>query len=923
MSLDREFVAIDLETTGLSPRLDRVIEVGAVRFRGHEVIDRYEALVDPGMAIPLVVQRLTGITDRKVQGAASSEDALARLKGFVGNAPLVGHGAHFDVAFLATGASDAFELYDTLDLARILLPAVPSHSLPLLTRSMKLAHPRAHRALADADAARQLFLTLGETARQLPAALLDEMLQLMAGWHHPLRTFLAAAREAGAGAAAISPPVEPDAPRGQRPTGPPPPFRSASLPDLLGPDGPMAHAHPDFELREGQQQMALAVGQTFERGGRLVVEAGPGTGKSLAYLIPAVLWARAHDQRVLVSTNTITLQEQLAQKDIPALRRWLPMDFEAALLKGRSHYLSKRRWLKFLQTPTLQQDGRRAAEEMKFKLRLLVWLGQTQVGDRAEIRLGGPDEPFWAQAASDPNDCLGTRCPTYRTCFFWNSRRAANSADLVITNHALLLADVDTGGRVLPPYEHLIVDEAHHLEEAATHSLTARVGEVEFRARLQDALRWTAAVQGHGGTPLASGLVEAAATVETLWHEVFRAVAGFLRAFENGIGGEDRVAFDATHRQSPEFRPVREAVEALAGPFRALLIQLESPPTQGDLALDAGISRAAHELALHVGVLRARLEVLQQAVLAPLPERVYWAALDRRTARPLVQAAPLEVGTLLQARAFDPKHAVVLTSASLSLGQSFEFFKSRVGLADRSVEELTLPSPFDYLSQALLCLPTDLHDPNDPAFVSQVGQVVSAVAAALEGRTLVLFTSHSQLKEVYDSVQDRLSAQGIGVLGQNLDGTRRQVLQQFREHSRTVLLGTSSFWEGIDLHSSRTDDGSRTGGDALACVIIVRLPFKVPTDPIQAARSATLADGFGALALPEAVLRLKQGFGRLIRRQSDRGAVILLDNRVANKTYGRHFLDALPKAACFTGACDELASTVQEWVRRPARLVPR
>ncbi len=921
--LDRELVAIDLETTGLSPRLDRVIEVGAVRFRGHRVLDRYQALVDPGMAIPLVVQRLTGITDGKVQGAVSAVEALARLKDFAGNAPLVGHGAHFDIAFLAPSAQESFQLYDTLDLARILLPTVSSHSLPLLTRSMKLAHPRAHRALADADAARQLFLRLWEVARGLPASLLDEMLLLLASWHHPLRTFLAAAREAGPGEAEVMAPPAPDGVRRRLPARPAPPFRSSALPELLGPDGPMARAHPDFELREGQQQMALAVGQTFERGGRLVVEAGPGTGKSLAYLVPAVLWARAHDQRVLVSTNTITLQEQLAHKDIPALRRWLPVDFEAALLKGRNHYLSKRRWLKFLQTPTLQQDGRRAAEEMKFKLRLLVWLAQTQVGDRSEIRLGGPDEPFWARAASDPSDCLGTRCPTFRTCFFWNSRRSANSADLVITNHALLLADADTGGRVLPPYDHLIVDEAHHLEEAATHSLTARVGELEFRTRLQEALRWTTARQGDGGTAVASSLTEAAGSVEALWHEVFRAVGSLLRALDNGAGGETRVALDATNRQLPEFRLVREAVEALSSPCRALLLQLESPPTQGDLALDAGIARAAHELALHCGILRAQLAVLRQAVLEPLSERVYWIAVDRRTTRPLVQAAPLEVGSLLQSRAFEPRHSVVLTSASLSLGQSFEFFKGRVGLTSGSVEELTLPSPFDYLSQALLCLPTDLRDPNDPAFSSQVGHVVSAVATALEGRTLVLFTSHAQLKEVYDAVQDHLSAGGIGVLGQNLDGTRRQVLQQFLDHPRTVLLGTSSFWEGIDLHPTGAEDPSRGDGDALDCVIIVRLPFRVPTDPVQAARSARLADGFGALALPEAVLRLKQGFGRLIRRQSDRGAVILLDNRVANKTYGRHFLDALPKAACFTGTCDELATTVQEWLRRPAGMMPR
>ncbi len=921
--LDRELVAIDLETTGLSPRLDRVIEVGGVRFRGTEVLERFEALVNPGRTIPLAVQRLTGITDYQVEGATSSEEALEKLKRFVGRAAVVGHGAHFDLAFLSSGDDDTFELYDTLDLARILLPAVPSHSLPLLTRSLGLSHPRAHRALADADAARQLFLTLYDAARDLPGTLLDSMLTLLAGWKHPLRTFLAAARaaEPGERPEPARPPAAPAVSRRRDP----PAFSSSSLPALLGTDGPMARAHPNFELREGQQQMALAVGQTFERGGRLLVEAGPGTGKSIAYLVPSLLWARAHGERVLVSTNTITLQEQLAHKDLPALRQWVPVDFQAAVVKGRSHYLSKRRWVKFLQTPTRQESGGRAAEEIKFKLRLLVWLSQTSAGDRSEIRLGGPDDAFWAQAASDPDDCLSIRCPTYRTCFFWNSRRAGQAADLILTNHALLLADARAGGGILPGHEHLIIDEAHHLEEAATQSLTVRLAEAEWRGRLQDALRWAGALQAAAGASARESTTQAARAVEELVHEVFRALEELVSGRDAPAAkAEVRVPFDAGARETPQFEAVAGGVQALGVRWQALMLKLEAASAQGELPLEAedGLL-AAHELALHVAVVRARHELLREAVLDPRPDRVYWAYLDRGTGRPILAAAPLDVGTLLQEHTFKEKQTVVLTSASLSLQGSFEFFKSRVGLLEASVEELILPSPFDYLSQALLCLPTDLPEPDDPAFVAQVSQVVRDVATALQGRTLVLFTSHAQLKEVYDAVEAPLAAQGIVALGQNLDGTRRQVLQQFLEHPRTVLLGSSSFWEGVDLRPPRAGaGGKREAAGSLACVIIVRLPFKVPSDPIQVARSATLPDPFGGLALPEAILRLKQGFGRLIRRQSDRGAVVLLDNRVANKAYGRYFLDALPRAAYFTEGCADVAAAVQEWLDRGPRVTP-
>jgi len=911
--LDRELVAIDLETTGLSPRLDQVIEVGAVRFRGTEVLECFEALVNPGRAIPLAVQRLTGITNYHVEGASSPEDALEKLKSFVGETAVVGHGAHFDLAFLSARDDASFELYDTLDLARILLPTVASHSLPLLTRSLELSHPRAHRALADADAARQLFQALFAAARDLPGPLLDRMLTLLADWRHPLRTFLAAARAAGPAdrpapaAPAQAPPVLPrrDAPA----------FSSTSLPVLLGAEGPMGRAHPNFELREGQQQMALAIGQTFERGGRLLVEAGPGTGKSIAYLVPALLWARAHNERVLVSTNTITLQEQLAHKDLPALRQWLPVDFQAAVVKGRRHYLSKRRWAKFLQTPTRQEDGRRAAEEMKFKLRLLVWLSHAAAGDRSEIRLGGSDEQFWGQVASDPDDCLSIRCPTYRTCFFWNSRRAAQAADLVLTNHALLLADSRAGGGILPAHEHLIIDEAHHLEEAATQSLTVRLTETEWRIRLQDALRWAGALQSPGA--VRETTAREARAVEEGIHEVFRALGELVASHEAAAGnGEVRLAFDSVTRETPQFDLVARPVQALARPWQALALLLEAASAQTELPLEASdVTLATHELALHASVVRARHDMLCEAVLNPRPDRVYWAYLDRGTGRPVLAAAPLDVGTLLREQTFKEKQTVVLTSASLSLRNSFDFFKSRVGLQEASVEELTLPSPFDYLSQALLCLPMDVPDPDDPALVGRVSQVVQAVGTALQGRTLVLFTSHAQLKEVYDLVEAPLAAEGIVVLGQNLDGTRRQVVQQFLEHPRTILLGSGSFWEGVDLRPPRAGPRGEAAR-SLACVMIVRLPFKVPSDPIQVARGAALQDPFGGLALPEAILRLKQGFGRLIRRQSDRGAVILLDNRVANKAYGRHFLDALPRAAYFTGGCADVAAAVQEWLDR-------
>jgi DNA polymerase-3 subunit epsilon/ATP-dependent DNA helicase DinG len=323
---------------------------------------------------------------------------------------------------------------------------------------------------------------------------------------------------------------------------------------------------------------------------------------------------------------------------------------------------------------------------------------------------------------------------------------------------------------------------------------------------------------------------------------------------------------------------------------------------------------AQRELDLFATQLQGRVDLIRQALLQPRPDRLYWLRSERRSGRPLVHGAPTTAGRELQARAFAGKETVVFTSATLAVADSFEYFKRGVGLEALSTHEMVLASPFDYLSQALLCLPTDLKDLSDVAFLDQVSSVVGEIAEAIDGRTLVLFTSHQQLRDVAERLRLRTSRGDLTVLAQNLDGTRRQLLAQFQDDPRSILLGSSSFWEGIDVP-----------GDALSCVVIVRLPFRVPSDPLQMARSATLADPFGQLALPEAVLRLKQGFGRLIRRQSDRGAVVLMDHRIANRTYGTAFLDALPRAAVHLGLCDEMAPAIAQWLARgrPTRVSSR
>jgi ATP-dependent DNA helicase DinG len=832
---------------------------------------------------------------------------LAQVIDFVGDSAVVAHSGTFDLSFLIDGqAESGYELFDTLDLARIMLPMAPSHSLPHLSRQLGLAHPDPHRALSDADAARQLFRHLWRFARGIPRELLDRMLEVVNDWPHPLQHFLTEASAAGptgsdslaTPTAALSRPA-----RDATPSTDPLEIRA-----LLGPDGPMADRLQDYELRESQLQMTLAIAQLYGRGGRLLVEAGPGTGKSLAYLVPAVHRAVATGERVVVATNTITLQEQLFSKDIPFMRSWLPFDFNASLLKGRANYVSLRRWNRYLNAPSRRADGSWFDDEVKFKLRMLVWLAQSPHGDRSEIKLSGFDELFWQRAASTPDDCLAAHCENFKNqrCFYWNSRRAAQDADLIVTNHALLLADALKGGSVLPPHEHLIVDEAHQLEETAVEALTMRVGEGELLESLDGALTWFRAAVGTPSEAVRGAAAECRHSAAELFAEIRAVLSARQPEIATRPSREEPVIIDGENRALPDIMQLSALAAALDRRATAFRRALDDAGAQ--LPMESN-PHAERELDLFITQLQSRVDLVVHALLQPRPERLYWLGSERRSGRPLVQAAPTAAGRELQERAFAGKETVVFTSATLAVADSFAYFKRGIGLEALSTHEMVLASPFDYLSQALLCLPTDLRELTDPAFLEQVTAVVGEIGDAIDGRTLVLFTSHLQLQEVAERLRGRTARSHLTVLAQNQDGTRRQLLAQFQENPRSILLGSSSFWEGIDVP-----------GDALSCVVIVRLPFRVPSDPLQLARSANLVDPFGQLALPEAVLRLKQGFGRLIRRQSDRGAVVLMDHRIANRTYGAAFLDALPRAAVQVGPAEEVAPAIAQWVTRGGSL---
>jgi len=670
--------------------------------------------------------------------------------------------------------------------------------------------------------------------------------------------------------------------------------------------------------------MAAAVARALSEGHHLVVEAGTGTGKSLAYLLPAALHAIQRGERVVVSTDTIGLQEQLTEKDLPAVQRLVreatSEELRFAALKGRRNYLCLQRWTALRHSPPASK------EEAQLMARLLVWLRETQTGDRAELNLHGVYDAAWSRLAAENTACLQNGCPFVRqgVCFLYRARKRAEAAHILVVNHALLLSDVATGGHVLPPFSYLIVDEAHNLEDEATSRFAFRATEGDVSEFLDRVGRRTGeragglagaitqASRGEGQiltsgaymTGVSASLASSAARVRSRLSQPFRLLERVLRdCGPEDREGDERLLVTRATRVQPVWSDLQIAAENLDAALLDLVSLLDD--VRGMLELgDQGVLDQDALAAEAADLVQKGSELqygLSRALLEEDPALICWLERVRATGEVAVCTAPLEVSDLLRRDVFQTKESVVLTSATLSAEGRFDFLRQRLGLAE--AEELLLGSPFDFERSTLIALPSDLPDPNEPEFVAETSSLLVEALRASRGRALVLFTSYGMLNAVYDAIKPALESEGILVLGHGIDGSPRQMLAALRENPRTVLLGTASFWEGVDI-----------AGEALSLLVIVRLPFAVPTDPIYRARSALYDEPFDEYALPQAVLRFRQGFGRLIRSKTDRGVLLVFDRRLRARSYGEAFLRSLPRCTLREMASREVPAAIQEWL---------
>ncbi|OLP65017.1 hypothetical protein BACPU_19730 [Bacillus pumilus] len=920
---DQRFVVVDIETTGNSPKKgDKIIQIAAVVIENGQIVERYSRYVNPGRTIPGFIEQLTGIKQHMVDGAVFFEDIAQEVYDLIHGAYFVAHNVHFDLNFLndelkACGKNELDVLaIDTVEISRILYPKLEGYKLTELSEELMLPHDHPHRADSDAEVTAMLFLTLLSKLKNTPSNVLKQFRRLSQFLLSDIGLLMKQFETVPSKDEASLVEVGSFAIKNMTDSSAETTYTIEADDDRLFEEvkDKLPQTVEGYEVRKGQLMMMNKVRDVFHERAYALIEAAPGIGKTLAYLIPAALEAKKSGKPVIISTYSILLQQQMLERDVPILNQLLPFKPSACVFKGRAHYICLDKFDHVLHEEDDNYDV------VLTKAQILMWLLETNTGDLSELNL-----PSGAVNIKDRISCVHMPFTSKKRhfkeyCFYERAKRKAQTADLILTNHRLLLSQTEASS-IFQHADVYVIDEAHHFEKTANETLGDSTSYIQLHAKLtqlgslQGGLLKKLKKRFHGAGLSTDTFIEMDEYIQQLQLEsdaFFSTVHSFVKKSKPKAEINRLIYRVRHHSKHAQWRRIKETASKLCSLLIACEKLYEQQKNellqQGDQLLDQ-FAFEAEEYDQVMSFLHTFCSTLYRFVFEPQNDETVWIEIDAKGAKNAVfmYAQPLDTGELLADRFFMNKKSVVLTSGTLTVNHRFDYCLERFGLQDFYPQLVKIDSPFEYEKQLTVVVPEDMPpitNRDEQDYAKHVARYINIMEKQHDAKILVLFNSHEMLKIVYEKLrtegmQSALFAQGL------TGGSPVKLTKMFKLANQAILLGTGSFWEGVDFP-----------GSELTTVMMARLPFRPPDSPlIEAKCDAAKKQGknpFKTVALPEAVLTFKQGAGRLLRSEKDIGTLVILDRRVKTASYGKLFLESLSHAPVYEMSKESLAAYIDK-----------
>lgn len=868
------FIALDIETTGLEKDSNDIIEIGLALFENELLKDTYSSFIKPNTNIPKRIEELTGISNKTVEHAPKINEVIDDIKGFIGNNIIVAHNANFDIYFIKKHIPELDnEVADTLLLSRILLPQEHRFSLSMLIELFGIENHAAHRALYDAIACGELFLKLipyGGGIKENEWTILKDAekynpcgINILYNFerHNSKDIPLSLKNYFLHGKSAVS-------------------KKKDSIENIFSKDGYIGEKLSNFENRNQQMTLAKDIMDSLNRNEFLITESGTGTGKTFAYLFPSVQYSLENNKRIIISTQTKSLQNQLFEKDLPFVFNYFDNIPSAQILKGRGNYICLFKWQELLDyMPVLSKF------DVELIQKLIIWVSRTKSGDIDEIsNIDMQRENYlWNKIKCDDFFCLKAKCPFYKDCFFINARRNARKANIVIINHSLLFSDAKNVNIILGQYKDLIIDEAHNIEKSATTNIgvTLSLKELEF-------------ILGSLSSKKSVFIKHLKKSIDVAIVNKINRISSDMLSHINYVFYLARDKYIENIKNRPlRYNNIVDLLKTMDESFNnimPLFTTLINIFHESEKLLSKNNDL---EIRLNLESKRMEIEELQSKInklFIPYDDNTcYYMEYNERTKSIKLSGVPIQIGQILEDILYSKVDSIITTTGTCSINNEFSYFLERTGLnlyEEKSITKI-YKSPFDYDSQLKTVICEFIPSPTDPSYYNDITMAIKAIVQSIPRKTMILTTSYHMLNELYDSLFPFTENLGIQLLAQGKGRSRSRIIDKFKSSHQALLLGTDSFWEGIDLP-----------GKMLETLIIPKLPFPVPDNPIVESRSNKLNEmgkkAFDEYIVPEMILKTKQGSGRLIRTTYDRGILFILDSRIYSRNYGKRVLNEIP-----------------------------